>query len=67
MQIIKLYKYARPDGGVTTSPVMPDCEYTEKFRLVAEEGMELVKDDIRTICIDTYSIEGWSEETAIEE
>ena len=61
MQIIKLYRYARPDGGVTTSPVKPDCDYTEKFRLIAEEGMELVKGDIRTTCIDTEDAYGWEE------
>lgn len=61
MQIITLYRYNRPDGGVTTSPVKPDCDYTEKFRLVADEGMELVKGDIRTACIDTDDADGWEE------
>ena len=61
MQIIKLYRYNRPDGGVTTSPVKPDCDYTEKFRLIADEGMELVKGDIRTTCIDTDDADGWVE------
>lgn len=61
MQIIKLYRYNRPDGGITTSPVKPDCDYTDKFRLVADEGMELVKGDIRTTCIDTDDADGWVE------
>lgn len=61
MQIIKLYRYNRPDGGITTSPVKPDCDYTEKFRLVADEGMELAKGDIRTTCIDTDDADGWEE------
>lgn len=61
MQIITLYRYNRPDGGITTSPVKPDCDYTEKFRLVADEGMELVKGDIRTTCVDTDDADGWAE------
>lgn len=67
MQIITLYRYNRPDGGVTTSPVKPDCDYTEKFRLVADEGMELVKGDIRTTCIDTDDADGWEDVEFVEE
>lgn len=61
MIVKTLYRYNRPDGGITTSPVKPDCEYTEKFRLVADEGMELVKGDIRTTCVDTDDADGWAE------
>ena len=67
MQIINLYRYIRKDGGITVSPVKPDCEYTEMFRLVADEGKILVKDDICTSCIDTESTEGWEEIDAPEE
>jgi hypothetical protein len=61
MQIIKLYRYERPNGGVTVSPVEPDCEYTEMVRLVADEGKELVNGEIRTTCVDTETAEGWVE------
>lgn len=61
MQIINLYKYIRDDGGITVSPVKPNIEYTEMFRLIADEGKELMNGDIRTSCIDVESIEGWSE------
>jgi hypothetical protein len=62
MQIIKLYKYERADGGVTVSPVKPDCEYTEMVRLVADEGKALTKDGENfTSCVDTDSAEGWYE------
>ena len=61
MQIINLYKYIRDDGGTTVSPVKPNIEYTEMFRLIADEGKELVNGDIRTSCIDVESTEGWSE------
>lgn len=61
MQTIKLYKYTRADGGVTVSPIKPDTEYTEMYRLVADEGKALVNGKITTICIDVKSIDGWTE------
>ena len=61
MEIKTLYKYVRADDGITVSLTKPDVEYTELFRLVADEGMELVKDDIHAACIDTDTIEGWTE------
>ena len=67
MQIINLYKYIRQDGGVTVSPNKPECEYTEMFRLVADEGKILVKNNIFTGCIDVDSAEGWEEIDAPEE
>lgn len=67
MEVKTLYKYTRENGGVTVSPNKPDCEYTELFRLIADEGMELVKDDIRTTCIDTDTVEGWEEVETLEE
>ena len=68
MQIVTLYRYQRPEGGVTVSPVMPDgVEYTTKFRLIADEGKILVNGDITTSCTDVDSAEGWSEIDAPEE
>ena len=61
MQIVNLYKYIRDDGGVTVSPVKPDIEYTEMFRLIADENKELVNGDVRAFCIDVESTEGWTE------
>lgn len=61
MQIIKLYKYKRKNGGVTVSPVKPSCEYNEMVRLVADEGKELVNGEQRTSCVDTETAEGWIE------
>lgn len=61
MQIVNLYKYIRNDGGTTISPIKPNTEYTEMFRLIADEGKELMNGDIRTSCIDVESTEGWSE------
>lgn len=61
MQKITLYKYIREDGGITVSPIKPDTEYTEMFRLVADEGKVLVNGDITTTCTDVVSTEGWEE------
>ena len=62
MEIIKLYKFIRPEGGVTVSPIMPEGEYTEMVRLVAGEGKLLTKDgESLTSCVDTETSEGWYE------
>jgi hypothetical protein len=68
MQIIKLYKYIRENGGVTVSPNKPECEYTEKMRLIADEGKMLTKDgeNLHRV-IDVDSSEGWYEVDAQEE
>ena len=61
MEIVNLYKYIRDDGGTTVSPMKPNTEYTEMFRLIADEGKELINGDVHTPCIDVESTEGWSE------
>jgi hypothetical protein len=61
MQIITLYKYIRADGGITVSPVKPECEYTEMYRIFADEGKTLVKGDVVTTCADVESLDGWEE------
>jgi hypothetical protein len=61
MQKITLYRFTRPDGGVTTSLVKPDGEYTELFRLVADEGYILTDGVNFTSCIDTDNPGAWSE------
>ena len=61
MQIVNLYKFIRDDGGTTISPAKPNTEYTEMFRLIADEGKELVNGDVHTICIDVEHTEGWTE------
>ena len=68
MQIIKLYKYKRADGGITVSPSVPEGEYTEMVRLVADEHKLLTKDGENfTSCVDTNTSEGWYEVNALEE
>lgn len=53
MQKIPLYRYTRPDGGVTVSTVKPDTEYTALTRLVADEGYVLTDGVVIASCIDT--------------
>lgn len=67
MQIISLYRYNRPDGGVTTSPVKPNCEYTELFRLVADDGMALTDGANTVSCVDTSEPEKWQEVSEVTE
>lgn len=61
MRKIPLYCYARPDGGVSVSPVKPDAEYTELFRLVADEGYTLTDGANCAACVDTDNPEAWTE------
>ena len=61
MQKITLYRYIRPDGGVSVSPVKPDGEYTELYRLVADEGMTLMDGEHFAACTDTENPDVWSE------
>lgn len=62
MQKIMLYRYVRPDGGVSISPVKPDAEYTELYRLVADEGHTLTDGVNHVECVDTDNPESWEEE-----
>ena len=61
MQTIILYRYTRPDGGISVSPIKPNVEYTEMVRLIADEGKVLTDGTNTTMCIDVSSIEGWTE------
>ncbi len=68
MEIKTLYKFIRPDGGTTVSTVKPDGEYTEKFRLIADEGKMLTMDGTTLYgCTDVESVEGWYEVDAPKE
>ena len=61
MQIIPLYRYRRPEGGITVSPVRPKCEYTELFRIIADDGYILKHGETVTSCIDTDNLSVWQE------
>lgn len=66
MQTIALYKYIREDGGTTVSTSMPDCEYTQLARLVADEGKTLTNGEQFTSCVDTDAPGMWREVVAEE-
>lgn len=61
MQTIPVYRYTRPDGGVSVSPVKPEGECTELYRLVADEGMVLTDGVNYAACADTAKPELWYE------
>ena len=61
MQIIPLYRYIRPKGGITVSPVRPKCEYTELFRIIADDGCILKYGETVAMCIDTDNSSIWQE------
>ena len=67
MDIKPLYRYEREGGGITDSPIKPDCECTERVRLIADKGKALTKDGEK-LCrvIDVDSAEGWYEVDAPE-
>lgn len=50
--------------GSTVTPVKPESYDSILYRLIADEGKELIKGDVRTGCIDTDSTDGWTEEDA---
>lgn len=45
MQDVILYRYTRENGGVTNSTIKPDCPYSIRHRLIADEGKILVNGD----------------------
>jgi hypothetical protein len=67
MEVITLYRYEREPGKITVSPIKPNAEYTEMYRLIADEGKILTDGEIETGCIDVHSTEGWTEIDAPEE
>lgn len=60
-----LYKYERVGGGITVSPIKPDCEYTECIRLIADENKAVTKDGENLFSvIDVDTLDGWYEVAA---
>lgn len=58
MIIKQLYNYTRPDGGVTVTPVKPECEYKDDYlRLIADEGKNITNGVNTCMCIDIPAIE----------
>jgi hypothetical protein len=62
MIVKELYCYEREEGKVTVSTEKPECDYSLRFRLIADEDKVLTKDGENfTTCIDVDDIEGWYE------
>ena len=61
MQKFTVYRYTRPDGGVSVSTVKPETRYTELYRLVAEEGRTLTDGVTVCECVDTDNPDAWEE------
>lgn len=67
MEVITLYRYEREPNKITVSTEKPNVEYTEMYRLIADEGKILTNGEIETYCIDVHSADGWTEIDAPEE
>ena len=62
MTVKELYHYEREAGKITVSTEKPECDYTIKYRIIAEEGKAITNDGENfTSCIDVDSPEGWYE------
>ena len=63
MQTITLYRYTRPDGGVTVSQEQPDegTAYELRYCLIADEGHSLTNGEVFTQCTDTATPDAWQE------
>jgi predicted nuclease with TOPRIM domain len=62
MEIIALYKFIRPDGGVTVSPDKPKGKYEMMYRIYPDEGKALWRDGFYLHkCADVTNIADWDE------
>ena len=62
MEIKKLYRYEREDNKITISPDKPDCEYTELYRIIADEDkLVTLNGETKYSVIDSEINEGWYE------
>lgn len=62
MEIRTLYRYEREVGKVTVSTEKPDVEYEETYRIIADEGKEVTKDNVNFYSVvDTDMKDGWVE------
>lgn len=63
MTTMTLYR-TTTNGKTTITPNQPETYDSTLYRLIADDGKELVKGDVRTYCIDTDDATGWTEEDA---
>ena len=59
-----IYRYQRPDGGYTVTPIKPDGNYDIRWRLIAEQGMAITNGEKTVIVIDVIQLndcETWAD------
>ena len=62
MIVKPLYRYKRADGGITDTPNKPNGDYTERVRIIADEGKAVTKDGENLYpVIDADTADGWYE------
>lgn len=65
MTKMEIYRYVG-SNGVIDSPIKLPMDYTLRYRLIADAGMELVNGDTTAavIDVDASDVEKWSEQDA---
>lgn len=64
MQRKMIYRYQRPDGGYTVTPVKPEGTYNIRWRLIAEDGMAITNGEMTVTVIDVIhrnDCEAWTD------
>ena len=59
-----IYRYQRPDGGYTVTPMKPEGSYNIRWRLIAEEGMAITNGETTVTVIDVIhrsDCEAWTD------
>ena len=69
MQIIDLYRYEENGTVVITPNKRNETDIPSRARLVADEGVTLVRDNIETVVIDVMldEVEQWTETSTATE
>lgn len=58
MQDVIPYRYTSENGGVTNLTIKPDCQYSIRHRLIADEGKILVNGNQNAACVDVDNTVG---------
>lgn len=67
MQIINLYRYEQSNGIVITPNQRDSEDVPHAYRLIADEGKSLVKDEVDIgQCIDTPTTDGFTETDGVD-
>lgn len=66
MKKVVLYRTIKENGVVSVSPIKTNGYNSTLYRLIADDGKELVRENVRAICIDTNNPEQWVEEDEVK-